>query len=273
MASDRKIGRKLIGAAIFILMEIAALGMLKNGGELQEAWISRASHGFSAKVWGGCEEIRHYFLLNKENRSLAEENFRLSEELRSYRSLENISVMQALADSLHPGSDFSYIPAEIVKISRNKQHNYFILNKGYEDGVIPQSGVITANGVVGIIDAVEKHYSYGLSLMNTGVNISARLGTEGAVGPLTWDGISSDGAVLKEIPLQFKYAPGDTVWTSGFSTIFPPDIPIGTTGKTHLDNGACTIIEVELFQDFSALRHVILVENPERGEIQKLEQQ
>ncbi len=271
MASDRKIGRKLIGAAIFIFMEIAALGMLKNGGELQEAWISRLSHSFYAKIWGGCEEIRHYFLLNKENRSLAEENFRLSEELRSYKSLENASLMQALADSLHPSSDFSYIPAEIVKISRNKQHNYFIINKGYEDGVLPQSGVITSRGIVGIIDAVEKHYSYGLSLMNNGVNISARLGTGGAIGPLSWDGISKDRAVLKEIPLQFKYEEGDTVSTSGYSSLFPADIPVGQAGQAKMVNGAVNEIDVTLFQDFSTLKYVTVVTNNGREEITYLE--
>ena len=35
--------------------------------------------------------------------------------------------------SLASESEFSFIPASIVKLSRNKQHNYFILNKGSED--------------------------------------------------------------------------------------------------------------------------------------------
>ena len=174
-------------------------------------------------------------------------------------------------NSLHPSQDFSYMPADIVKVSRNKQHNYFIINKGYEDGVIPQSGVITTSGVVGIIDAVERHYSYGLSLMNTGVNISARLGNEGAVGPLTWDGVSMDGAVLKEISLQYKFAPGDTVWTSGYSSLFPADIPIGLVGSSKLVNGAVNEIDVKLFQDFSTLKYVTVVTNNGREEITYLE--
>ena len=158
-----------------------------------------------------------------------------------------------------------------MKISRNKQHNYFILDKGYEDGVQPQSGVITPSGIVGIIDAVDKHYSYGLSFMNTGISISARLGNEGAVGPLTWDGVSMDGAVLKEIPLQYKYAPGDTVWTSGYSSLFPPDIPLGIAGSSKVVNGAVNEIDVDLFQNFTALRYVTVVSNSGREEIMYLE--
>ena len=135
----------------------------------------------------------------------------------------------------------------------------------------PQSGVITSSGIVGIVDAVDKHYSYGMSFMNTGISISARLGNEGAVGPLTWDGITMDGAVLKEIPLQYKYSPGDTVWTSGNSMLFPPDIPLGIAGSSKVVNGAVNEIEVELFQSFAALRYVTVVSNSGREEIMYLE--
>lgn len=271
MADNRKIGSKIVCAAIFILMEIAAVSMLKNAGELQDIWISKVAHGFSAKVWGACDNIRHYFSLNKENADLAAENFMLSERLKYYEAAEKSEKIQALSDSLHIGTGFDAIPAGIVKISRNKQHNYFIINKGYEDGVTPQSAVITSSGVVGIIDAVDKHYSYGLSFMNSGVNISARLGDEGAVGPLTWDGISKDGAILKELPLQYKFEKGDTVWTSGFSSLFPADIPLGITGASKVVNGAVNEIEIKLFQDFSTLKYVTVVTNNGREEITYLE--
>ena len=107
--------------------------------------------------------------------------------------------------------------------------------------------------------------------MNTGISISARLGNEGAVGPLTWDGVSMDGAVLKEIPLQYKYAPGDTVWTSGYSSLFPPDIPLGIAGQSRVVNGAVNEIDVDLFQNYSALRYVTVVSNSGREEILYLE--
>ena len=271
MARKQKIGYRILGAAIFILMEIAAFAMLKRSGQLQGIWIDKVSHRVMAMLWGGSESIAHYFSLGRENERLSEENFRLAEELRAYRRMEAMEKNSAFTDSLASVSEFSFIPASIVKISRNKQHNYFILNKGSEDGISAQSGVITGNGIVGIIDAVDKHYSYGLSFMNSGVSISARLGGEGAIGPLVWDGISSDGAILKEIPLQYKFAPGDTVWTSGFSSIFPADIPLGVAGESRIVNGAVNEIKVKLFQSFSALRFVTIAVNNGRDEILFLE--
>jgi len=271
MPRKRKVIQAIISAAIFIILEIAALNMLRHNSELQGIWISRICHTFMAKTWGGSENIKHYLSLNKENIRLAEENSRLNQLLKEYRDKENGIYCDSLSRSIDINGDFSCIPATIVKMSRNKQHNYFIINKGFEDGVRPQSGVITNSGVVGIIDAVDRNYSYGISFMNNDLNISSRIGTEGAVGPLSWDGRSSGKALLKEIPLQFKFSQGDTVWTSGYSAIFPPDIPIGITGDSKIVNGAVNEIEVDLFEDFTALRYVTIVENRGRDEIINLE--
>ena len=272
MVDERKIWAKVISTVTFILLEIAALSMLKHSGSLQDIWVSKASHRTMALVWGGFDNIGRYFSLKTENEKLAAENAMLTESLRHSQDRVQAAMENGLlADTTVVISGFEHIPASIVKISRNKQHNYFILNKGYEDGVQPQSGVVTPSGIVGIVDAVDRHYSYGLSFMNTGISIPARLGSEGAVGPLTWDGVRMNGAVLKEIPLQYKYAPGDTVWTSGYSSLFPPDIPLGIAGSSKVVNGAVNEIEVTLFQNFSALRYVTVVTSSGREEIMYLE--
>lgn len=271
MSRDRNRVTRIISVVVFILMEMAALYMLRRSGDLQNIWLNKVSHRFMTSVWGTSDNIRYYFSLKGQNELLAEENERLASQVRAYREKELSDKEQAATDSLGTSSDFQYLPATVVKISRNKQHNYIILNKGSEDGVKPQSGIVTTKGIIGIIDAVDKHYSYGLSFMNTGINISARIGASGAVGPLSWDGRSSDRAILKEIPLQYKFQPGDTVWTSGFSAIFPSDIPLGVTGESHVVNGAVNEIEVFLFQNFSALRYVTIVENIGGEEIENLE--
>ena len=271
MSKEKKITQKIINAAVFIILEIAAVAMLRNNGTLQKIWISRASHQFMAWTWGGSESVLDFFRLKKTNAVLAEENARLLQELRQFRDRDNAVKEKTATDSLSYESSFQMIPATIVKISRNKQHNYFIINKGYEDGVFPESGVITSNGVVGIIDAVDKHYSYGLSLMNTNLNVSARLGIDGAIGPMKWDGISSSKALLQEISIQNEQTPGDTVWTSGFSSIFPADIPLGITGESRVINGATYEIDVNLFHDFKDLKYVTVAINSGREEILYLE--
>ena len=88
---------------------------------------------------------------------------------------------------------------------------------------------------------------------------------------MVWDGKHIDGALLREIPLQYKFDEGDTVYTSGYSSIFPPDIPLGVTGDTRIVNGATYEVKIKLFQDFSALRYVTIVTNSDIREIEDLE--
>ena len=148
-----------------------------------------------------------------------------------------------------------------------------IVGKGSNQGVVEGAGVITGKGAVGVIDAVSENYSYARSFKNHEMSISARLGKEGAVGPLSWNGRTGNGAILKEIPHHVEFAPGDTVYTSGYSSIFPPDIPLGVTGASKIVNGATYEIEVKLFEDFGAVRYVTVVENKGQVEMKRLEEE
>ena len=125
---------------------------------------------------------------------------------------------------------------------------------------------------MGIIEAVSENYSYALSFQNYDLNISARLGRDGRHGPLSWDGKSSNGAILKEIPHHLEITPGDTVFSSGYSSIFPSDIPLGTVQSAEIVNGATYDIKVKLFEDFGAIRYVSIVENIGKEEMDTLEQ-
>jgi rod shape-determining protein MreC len=259
----------IFNAAIFIILEIAALNMLSHNGAMQNVWFSKGMHAVMGTLWGGTEQIKDYFSLRKVNESLALENHELRTRLAQYEAQEQEADEKMQISDIAGG--FRYIPASIMKISNNTQHNYMIIGKGSEDGVATGSGVITGKGAIGVVDAVSSNYSYAISFKNHEMNISARLGKEGAVGPLSWDGKSRNGAILKEIPHHVEFEPGDTVFTSGYSSIFPPDIPLGTTGKSKIVNGATYEIEVTLFEDFGSTRHVTIVENLGKDEIKKLE--
>ena len=262
----------ILTAAIFILLEVAALSMVIRNGELQNIWISRLSHSVMNTLWGSSESVRGYFSLKGQNEALAQENYRLN--LQVARMRQALGMEESGLDVVGEGyaGEFRFIPAAIVKMSRNKQHNYLIVNKGYEDGVRAQSGIITSRGAIGIVEAVEKHYSYCISFMNSSFNVSARIGSQGVVGPLAWDGRSSNKAILREIPLQTVFAQGDTVFTSGYSSIFPPDIPLGIITGSGIQDGTMYEIYVTLLEDQAALRYVTIVDHTGRDEIIPLEQ-
>jgi rod shape-determining protein MreC len=260
-------------AAIFIILELAALTMLYNNGPLQRTWFGNAGQGFSGWVWGFTQQINDYFSLKEINDSLANDNARLTILLAGKAdSLTRESLAEMLPADNAAGS-FRYTPAVIRKISNNTQHNYMMLDKGSSDGVKEGNGVITAKGAVGIIEAVSENYSYALSFKNHQMSISARLRKDGPVGTMNWDGKSQNKALLKEIPHHIDLADGDTVYTSGYSSMFPADIPLGTTGASKIVNGATYEIEISLFEDMSSLRYAIIVDNLDDDEIETLEAQ
>jgi len=268
------IARSIANTAVFIILEIAAIAMLSHSREMQGFLISRFFHGVYGYVWGIKDNVQQYFSLKSENERLAIEITDLRREVNRLQQYREAETERETSDSLglireNPQHDF--LPASVLRNSTNSQHNYLILDKGSEDGVRMQSGVITAGGVIGIIDAVSKHYSYALSLLNSDISISARLNHEGATGPLSWDGTDIGSAVLKGISLQHKFEQGDTVYTSGYSSIFPPDIPIGVTGESKIVNGSTYDVEVRLFQDFSAIRYVTIVHDKTAVGIDSLE--
>ncbi|MBP5374377.1 MAG: rod shape-determining protein MreC [Bacteroidales bacterium] len=261
---------RILSVAVFILLEIASLYLLSRNSEVQHSFLSRGSHAVMGAVWGRTQAIKEYFSLAGRNRDLAQENFELQRRL--LRAQEQLRMARIDTASTAGRDGFSVQWAEVVRSSRNKQHNYFILNRGYEDGIQEKSGVITPDGVVGMIEGVSARHSFAYSFQNADISISARLGTEGGTGILVWDGKSRRGALLKEIPLQYKYDPGDTVYTSGHSLLFPPDIPLGVAGDARMVNGTTNEIKVTLFQDFSAVRYVSVVHNNAFDEIQEFQQ-
>ena len=245
--------------------------MLNNSGELQKIWISRVAHGTMKGLWGSGQKINDYFSLAQTNQMLAEENHEL---LLRIHQLEEALKDTGIPSGPAPRSTrrFKFTNASIIKISTNTQHNYFIIDKGAKDGIKNGAGVITPSGAIGIVDAVSDNYSYVISFQNYNMNIIARIGKDGRHGPMSWDGIRSNGAILREIPHHLEIIPGDTIYTSGFSSIYPSDIPLGTISKADIVNGSTYEINVTLFEDFGALRYVTVAENIGDKEIRNLEE-
>ena len=258
----------MVSLVLFVLLEILSCSMLSRSESLQNLWVKRFPRRVQSVLWSGGESLRNFASLKSENEILSQQNAALAEELRILREAgieKSLSIPEK-----ERSSEYSYLPARIVRMSRGGQHNYIVLDRGSSDGVRPLSGIITGRGIVGIVDAVEDHYSYGITLMNTSATLSARVGREGIVAPLVWDGIHTDRAVLRDLPIHYPVAQGDTIWTSGFSSIFPAGIPVGTVTGTKMRGGSTNEARVVLFQDFATLRNVTIVWNPEKDAIKKL---
>ena len=89
---------------------------------------------------------------------------------------------------------------------------------------------------------------------------------------MNWDGNSSRYAYLKDLPRHSEFALGDTIVTSGHSSVFPVGIPVGTVDDmSDSHDGLSYLLKVRLFTDFARLNDVQVIAPLNYGEQAALE--
>ena len=132
-------------------------------------------------------------------------------------------------------------------------------------------GVVSDKGIVGITDRVSMNYGRVISILNTNLNLNAKLKKSNHFGVLNWNGVSFNSIQLKDLPKQSPVSIGDTIVTGGNSFIFPEGILIGEVSSYKLDETQNYIeIEVDLFNDMTDLKNVYIIKNNHLEELKEL---
>jgi rod shape-determining protein MreC len=77
---------------------------------------------------------------------------------------------------------------------------------------------------------------------------------------------------MTDVPRHAEYEIGDTVVTSGHSTVFIEGIPVGTVAsKDESDDEMSYTLKIHLFTDFGRLNDVYVMALPPREELKELE--
>jgi rod shape-determining protein MreC len=150
--------------------------------------------------------------------------------------------------------------------------NYFLLNKGKKQGIEKNSGVVDDLGLVGIVAEISENYSTGLSLLHSQIKISATIGQSGYFGTLIWDGRNPRRMLLEDIPTHATVEVGDTIYTSGYSIIFPSGLVIGIVEDIDREGKDFYFqrIGVRLINDLAKVKNVYMVKNPDKVELEFL---
>jgi rod shape-determining protein MreC len=207
-----------------------------------------------------------YIQLREENKKLFERNglleleiLDLEQQLETLRT-DRLSYDNAMIDStVH---QYHSIAARVVNNSVTRLSNYITINKGANDGIKPDMGVMSIQGVVGIVSTVAEHFSVVIPLLNPKSKLSCKLNSGDYYGSLSWDGRDAHYANLEELPNHVEFQQGDTVVTSGFSSIFPPGLRVGTV--VEMDNSRdhnFYSLKIKLATDFQRLKNVRVIQN------------
>ena len=248
---------------VFVLLEVISLVLLFQYNSYQgSVWFSSANM-VAGKIYEWNSAIDSYFSLSKVNEQLTQRNVYLEHQIKALTdSIENsrndsLIMHKPLIASL---SGYRLIPAKVVENSLDKKDNFITLNKGTEDGVRKDMGVVCGVGVVGIVYLVSAHYSVVIPILNSQSNISVSIKNRNYFGYLKWTGGDASIAYVEDIPRHAYFKRGEWVETNGYSSIFPPGVLVGQIVEVYNSrDGLSYKLKVRLTTDFGNLRDVVVI--------------
>ncbi|MDO5978295.1 rod shape-determining protein MreC [Flavivirga spongiicola] len=247
-----------------LLFSISILFTIQSHSYHKSKFINSANF-LTGSIYNSANNISEYFSLKSQNKLLSEENKHLKSLLYNSKSI----MEKEHLDSLNTPYYFSN--AQVIKNNYSATDNIILINKGENDSIKQDFGVVTTQGIIGIVDETSGNFATVISILNTTSSISAQLKKTNHFGTLEWDAKNPAIVQLTDIPKIANVLVGDTIVTSGRSSIFPKDINIGLIENYKLDAAENYYeINVRLFNDMTDLEHVYIIENTNKPEITNL---
>ena len=264
-------GTKRLAVVLFALL-LAALFLLPSqsqgvlqflGGPIGQI-LSVPLEAFSSLDRGMTEIWDGYVAL----RGIREENRQLRKELEFVQGQNNQLREAAVATQrLEAILDFKQksipdmVAAQVIGRDATNWYRGIILNKGEQDGVHAEMGVVTPAGVVGRV--VKATSSSSVVLLMTDPNNAIAALVQGTRDEGIVEGTRNGRARMKYIPLLSTVHPGDRVITSGLTGSFPRGLAIGV--MTHIEKEEGDLFrsaELEPEVDMTKLDEVLVIRSP-----------
>lgn len=252
--------------AILVIISLSLLSGNEESGVKKLRTFALGNFALLNELLGSISDI---FTSDPSYDELKTENAKLMLELNRLRKrgVENNNLRSLL--NLQDTSKYKLLAVDVVSKLVNRIHGSFIINKGSNDNIQTGMPVIAPQGLVGIISEVADEYSVAKILFNSSLNIAVTIQRINVDGILSWNGRE---LIIKNIPTTYEIEIGDGVETSDFSSLFPPNIPIGIVSKKEeIALGLLHTLSVQPFADIRSLSNLFVVQIVPSIKINQLE--
>jgi rod shape-determining protein MreC len=269
---------------VYLILLLFSLLLIINSNYFHKSKILLFSNSITNYTFDKFSFFNEYFELKKINSSLIDENLFLKSRLEKVSNNNNIDSLKNVI--------FKYKNAKVISNNLSSFKNHLIINKGINDGLKNEMGIINSTGIVGIINRTSKNYSSVMSILNIETKINAKVKRTSHFGTLEWDGLSNNYLLLNDIPETADIKVGDSIITGGMSLIFPEGINVGVVSKVinknmyndsilrlNTNNGKYLDfefrenylnIEVKLHTNMNNLNNVYIIESLNREEFKNI---
>lgn len=177
--------------------------------------------------------------------SIIEENEKLKRELAIMRSkqvdydrmaLEN-KEYEKLLNIVEDTTQYETLAASVIGRDGMDKFYSFTIDKGDKHGIEVNDVVISAEGVVGVIVETGPNFAKVATILSPSVNVGSIAGSERDIGIVSgsYDLSAGDVCVMNYLPKTTKIKQGDIVTTTGYGTVFPKDLIIGTIENVEIE--------------------------------------
>ncbi|UCH61844.1 MAG: rod shape-determining protein MreC [Fidelibacterota bacterium] len=185
--------------------------------------------------------LMQYALLNAELVDAARENERLRDMLQFTEE-----------------SPYELQVAEVISRGASSILSTITLNVGTRHGVEPNFPVLALNGLLGKTISVAPNASIVQLITDRNFRLSVKVGSEGIRGILV--PLYGPFAEVTGIPLNSDVRPGDQVLTSGFSDIYPKNLPVALVDEVEVTPGEnFSRVTVRIQAEPSEAEHVFIM--------------
>ncbi|HOP42530.1 MAG TPA: rod shape-determining protein MreC [Flavobacteriales bacterium] len=243
---------------LFLALMALSFSLLVKGNAHHRAWAIGTSGDLVGTLNSWRSEITEYARLKEQNRRLQDENTDLRNRHRSSYSPVDARFVR-INDSIHE-QRYRFLAARLIRSTSHKQRNVLLLDKGTREGVAADMGVITAEGIVGVVQEASPHFAAVKSILNPDIRTSVRLRRTGHFGLLVWDTGDPRTASVADIAKHVPVQPGDTVETRGADGTFPTGVPVGVVTEVGSPPGDNYLqVRVRLTEDLTRAGPVQIV--------------
>lgn len=257
---------------LLIFLEVISFYLIFQYSSYPKSVFFNSSNEVIGKVYTVSGNFVSYFGLRETNQDLLEKNAYLQNKVISLEnyvhslSVDSLKTEAILKDSIEV-DPYNFIIARVIGNSVLQAQNYIRINKGSNAGITADMGVISQQGIVGIVIATTPNFSLIQPVINPKTILNCKIKGSNAPGSLVWDAQDYRYANLEDFPRHEKFEAGDTIVTSGYSQIFPEGIMVGIVeGFEKQKDDNLLILKVRLSTDFATLKDVLIIENKYRQE-------
>ena len=249
---------------VFVFLEIISIWLIVSYNQRPGSVFFNSSNSAAANLTLATNNVSNYFELNEINARLMRENTLLQAQLRKLHHT-NLTA----ADTM---GRFHVINAKVIANTFGRSANFLTITAGSKDGVAVGMGVTTTQGIVGQVKSVSGNFATVYSVLHPKLLISSKVKRTHTKGTVQWHQSDPYHASLKYIPRHIKLNLGDTVTTSGFNSVFPPNLLIGVIDDINLqDEMTFYEVNLKLATDFTSLDHVYVIKDLLKPELDSLE--